>query len=261
MNPHGFDVAGRTYVVIGGAGLIGSAFSRALGEAGCNVVIADANKKRGAELLQSIRRSGGKAHFERVDIGSASSIEKLSKKVVKMFGSVHGVVNAAYPRTPKYPQAFEKTPQKETEKNLALMLGSNFSIVRAFSGPMKKQKHGSIVLLGSIYGIAAPRFSIYKGTDMINPPEYAAAKGGTIMLAKYFASLLGPYNIRVNSISPGGVLNNQPKPFLKEYAKHAKLAPGMLVPEDLAGALIFLFGDASKKVTGQNIVVDGGWTI
>ena len=239
-----FDLTGKVFVVIGGSGLIGKAFCEGLAQAGGIVVNAD-------------KKSGD----ENVDIANPKSVESLAKRVAKKFGHIDGVVNVAYPRTKNYPQAFGEASHKETLENISLMLGGNFSVVRAFAPLMKKQKKGSIVFLGSIYGVAAPKFEIYKGTSMANPPEYAAAKGGTIMLGKYFASLLGPSNIRVNTISPGGVFNNQPKSFLKAYNKHAKIKPGMLLPEDLAGALIFLFSDASKKVTGQNIVVDGGWTI
>jgi len=257
-----FDLHGKTFVIIGGAGLIGTAFSRSTADEGGDVVIADANEEKGRELAEELQRDAkGKVVFESVDIANADSINALAERVVKKLGRIDGVVNATYPRTPKYPQSFEKATHEDILENLSLMLGGNFSVVRAFATQMKRQKSGSIVFLGSIYGVVAPKFDIYKGTDMINPPEYAAAKGGTIMLAKYFASLLGPDNIRVNAISPGGVLDDQPESFLKAYAKHSRIQPGMLSPKDLCGALIFLFSDASKKMTGQNLVVDGGWTI
>src|SRR3989344_3447070 len=257
-----FNLRGKTFVIIGGAGLIGGAFSRAVAEAEGNVVVADSNEKKGKAITEDAKKNAaGNVVFENADIADPDSVEALAKRVVKTFGRVDGVVNATYPRTPKYPQSFDSARQKDMLENLSLMLGGNFSTVRAFAPQMKKQKDGSIVFLGSIYGVAAPKFEIYEGTDMVNPPEYAAAKGGTIMLAKYFASLLGPDNIRVNAISPGGVESGQPESFLKAYAKHTRLQPGMLLPEDLTGALLFLFSDASRKMTGQNLIVDGGWTL
>ena len=257
-----FDLSGKTFVIIGGAGLKGTAFSRALAKAGGNVVVADQNESKAKDLVAELSKGAkGDIAFENANIADPRSIDALAARVVEKFGRIDGVVNAAYPHTAKYPQAFGTATHEESMENISLMLGSNFSTVRSFAPHMKKQRGGSIVFLASIYGVVAPKFDIYEGTSMINPPEYAAAKGGTIMLAKYFASLFGGDNIRVNSISPGGVLNNQPESFLKEYAKHARLAPGMLTPEDLAGTLVFLFSDASKKMTGQNLVVDGGWTL
>ena len=257
-----FNLSGKTFVVIGGAGLIGTAFSRALALQGSNVVIAENNESKALALVAELEKNyDGTIMYEAADVANGASLEKLARHAVQKFRRIDGVVNATYPRTPNYGKSFDEATQKDILENLDLQLGSCFSTVRAFASHMKTQNSGSIVLLGSIYGIVAPRFDIYKDTNMVNPPEYAAAKGGTIALARYFASLLGPHNIRVNTISPGGVLDGQPKPFLREYAKHARLAPGMLAPEDLGGALVFLFSDASKKVTGHNLVVDGGWTI
>ena len=257
-----FDLTGKTFVVIGGAGLIGNAFSRALAESGGNMVVADQNESKAKDLVAELSKNAkGEVVFESADIADPKSVDTLATRVIEKFGRVDGAVNTAYPHTAKYPQAFGEATHEESMENISLILGGNFSTVRSFAPQMKKQKSGSIVFIGSIYGVVAPKFDIYKGTEMINPPEYAAAKGGTIMLSKYFASLLGPDNIRVNVISPGGVLDNQPEPLLKAYAKHARLAPGMLAPEDLAGTLVFLFSDASRKITGQNLIVDGGWTL
>ena len=256
-----FDLKGKIFVVVGGAGLIGAAFSRAIAELGGTVVVADQDETKAGPLVAELSKGTGEAAFESVNVADAGAVDALAGRVMKKYGRVDGVVNAAYPRTASYPQSFDTSSHEDILENLSLMLGGNFSIVRAFAPHMKKQKGGSIVFLGSIYGVVAPKFDLYDGTDMINPPEYAAAKGGTIMLAKYFASLLGPDNIRVNVISPGGVLNDQPESFLKAYKKHARLSPGMLSPEDLGGTLAFLFSDASKKMTGQNLIVDGGWTL
>ena len=125
---------------------------------------------------------------------------------------------------------------------------------------MIKQKAGVIVNMGSQYGFAAPRFEIYNGTDITMPVEYSAIKGGIINLTRYLASYLGKYNIRVNAISPGGVFNNQPKSFVKKYQQRVLLGKRMASVNDLAGVLVFLLSDASGYITGQNIVVDGGWT-
>ena len=126
---------------------------------------------------------------------------------------------------------------------------------------MIKQNYGNIINMGSIYGFAAPRFKIYEGTGMTNTVEYADIKGVIINLTKYLASYLGKYNIRVNCISPGGKYDHQPEAFLKKYSQKVLLEKRMGNVDDLTGALLFLLSDSSKYITGQNIVVDGGWSL
>jgi NAD(P)-dependent dehydrogenase (short-subunit alcohol dehydrogenase family) len=126
---------------------------------------------------------------------------------------------------------------------------------------MKAQKSGNIINIASIYGFAAPRFEIYDGTSMTMPVEYAAIKAGIINLTKYLASYLGGYNIRVNAISPGGLEDRQPASFIKNYSSNVLLGERMANPADITGVLLFLLSKQSQYITGQNIVVDGGWTL
>ena len=126
---------------------------------------------------------------------------------------------------------------------------------------MVNQKRGAIVNIASIYGFMAPRFELYENASFTSPVEYSAIKGGLLSLTKYLASYLGKHDIRVNAISPGGVYDNQPESFVAQYSKKAIIGNRMAEPGDLTGALIFLLSDASRYVTGQNIVVDGGWSI
>jgi len=119
---------------------------------------------------------------------------------------------------------------------------------------------GSIVSLSSIYGVIAPRFDIYEGTDMTMPVEYAAIKSGIIHLTKYFTRYFSGNGIRFNCVSPGGIIDRQPKEFLDKYRKYS-VSKGMLSPEDICGAVSFLLSDDSKYVNGQNIIVDDGWAL
>jgi len=107
----------------------------------------------------------------------------------------------------------------------------------------------------------APRFDLYEDANFTSPVEYSAIKGGLLSLTKYLASYLGEHDIRVNAISPGGVYNNQPESFVTRYCERTIIGKRMAEPDDLAGVLVFLLSDASKYITGQNIVVDGGWSI
>ena len=126
---------------------------------------------------------------------------------------------------------------------------------------MVKQKRGVIVFIASIYGFMAPRFELYENAGFTSPVEYSAIKGALLSLTKYLASYLGQHDIRVNAISPGGVHNNQSESFVAQYANKTVIGNRMAETDDLTGALVFLLSDASMYITGQNIVVDGGWSI
>lgn len=250
------NLKGKTCVIIGGAGLLGAAFARACAKNGANVVIADVNIEKGEALAKELS-----ATFEKVDISDPASVADLARRVEARCGNIDGVVNAAYPKTAHYGKAFLDAEVPHMLADLDLHVGGCMSAVKAFAPVMKKQKSGSFVFLASIYGVAAPRFEIYNGTKMTTPAEYAAAKGAIIALTRYFASLLGTDGIRVNAVSPGGIADNQPEIFVKEYLKHLAIGNGLLSPDDISGAVVFLLSDASKNMTGQNLVIDGGWTL
>lgn len=232
------DLKGKKIVVIG-AGLIGSAIAKACASASAGVVIADLDEKRG----------------EFVDVTDPASVEALAKKL----GTVDGVVNAVYPKSERFGASFEENTVENMLRDLTMHVSSCLCIGKSFAPRMEG---GSIVFLSSIYGFAAPRPELYKGTSMIGiPPEYSAAKGATIALTKNFATRFGKDGIRVNAVSPGGIADGQPKEFVERYARHLAIGSELLAPEDVAGAVVFLLSDASSKITGQNIVVDGGWTL
>ena len=125
---------------------------------------------------------------------------------------------------------------------------------------MVKQKTGSVVNIASTYGIVAPDFTIYDGTEMTSPAAYAAIKGGIINMTKYFASYLGKHNVRFNCVSPGGIFDNQNPIFVANYEKKVPLKR-MGKPVDIAPSISFLLSDDAGYITGHNLVVDGGWTI
>lgn len=232
------DLKGKRILIVG-AGLIGSAIAKACTTAGAEVVIADRDEKKG----------------EALDITDPAAVEVFAKKL----GTIDGVVNAAYPKSEQFGASFEENSVENMLSDLAMHVGSCMCIGKSFAPRMKG---GSIVFLSSIYGFAAPRPELYEGTSMIGiPPEYSAAKGAIIALTKNFATRFGKDGIRVNAVSPGGIADGQPKEFVERYAKHLAIGSELLAPEDVAGAVVFLLSDASSKITGQNIVVDGGWTL
>ncbi len=232
------DLSNKTIVIVG-VGLIGSAIARSCTEAGARVILADRDEKKG----------------EAVDITDPASVERLAEKV----GVVDGVVNAAYPKSERFGKGYEESSVSDMLRDLDFHVGGCLAIVKSFAPRMNK---GSIVFISSIYGIAAPRPELYEGTSMIGiPPEYSAAKGAIIALTKNFATRFGKKGIRVNAVSPGGVADGQPKEFVERYARRLAIGSALLSPEDVAGSVVFLLSEASSQITGQNIVVDGGWTL
>ena len=139
-------------------------------------------------------------------------------------------------------------------------LGGYFLTSQLFAKYFEKQGYGNIINLASIYGVIAPRFEIYNNTPMTMPVEYAAIKSGLIHLTKYMAKYFKGKNIRVNTISLGGIEDHQPESFLKAY-KEFCLNKGMLDAEDVSGTVLYLLSDLSEFVNGQNIVVDDGFTL
>ncbi len=259
-----FNLKNKTVIITGGAGLLGNAFSKACVEYGANIVIVDIDEKKGNELREQIKKETKNNNiiiFQKCDITNIGDIQKLIEITLTKFKRIDALVNNVYPRNKNYGRRFEDVTYEDFCENVNMHLGGYFLITKEVSKIMIKQKSGNIINVASIYGFSAPRFEIYKGTDMTMPVEYAAIKGGIINLTRYLASYLGKYNIRVNAISPGGVFNDQPESFVKKYSEKVILEKRMANTEDLIGTLLFLLSDASKYITGQNIAVDGGWSL
>ena len=256
------NLKNKTVIITGGAGLLGHAFSKACAECGANVVVTDIDE-RGNELVEQIKKEAKNSNviFQKCDITNIRGIQDLIDLASKKFKSIDALVNNAYPRNKNYGKKFEDVSFEGFCENVNMHLGGYFLITQQVAKVMMKQNYGNIINMASIYGFSAPRFEIYEKTDMTMPIEYAAIKGAIINLTKYLASYLGRYNIRVNVISPGGVFNNQPESFVKKYSEKVVLGKRMANTDDIVGTLIFLLSDASKYITGQNIVVDGGFTL
>jgi len=253
----------KTIIITGGSGMIGSAFSIVSAKYGANVVIIDIDKKKSDNLVKQIKEKTGndKIIYLKCNITSLNDIKKAIDVILNKFGEISVLVNNAYPRNKNYGKKYENVTYEDFCENINLHVGGYFLITQQVSKVMMKQNYGNIINIGSIYGFTAPRFEIYEGTEMTMPVEYAAIKGAIINLTKYLASYLGKYNIRVNCISPGGVYDHQPESFVKKYSQKLLLGKRMANVDDLTGALLFLLSDDSNYLTGQNIVVDGGWSL
>ena len=253
-----FELDGRIALVTGGAGLIGEAICAALLEQGARVVVAEASEDLGE---RAVDRLGPDASFEECDITDERSVSRLIDTVTGEHGRLDVLVNSAYPRNDAYGRPYEDVTYTDWCENVMDHLGGYYLTSRAAGAVMADQSAGgSVVNMGSIYGVAAPDFAVYEGLDMTSPVEYAAIKGGVINLTRYIASYLGPEGVRANVVSPGGVFDDQPGAFVERYEARTPLGR-MANPEDVAGAVAYLASDAAGYVTGHNLVVDGGWTV
>jgi len=170
------------------------------------------------------------------------------------------VVNNAYPRNANYGRKLEQVEYKDFCENVNLHLGGYFLVAQQFALFFRDHGGGNIVNMASIYGVTAPRFEVYENTAMTMPVEYAAIKSAIVHLTRYFAQYFKGEGIRVNCLSPGGILDRQPADFLQKYSSMCN-AKGMLDPVDVAGVLMFLLSDAAAFMTGQNLIVDDGWSL
>ena len=249
-----FSCENKVAVVTGGCGLIGREIVKGLSEYGAKVYIADINEEMARELInhEDIK-------FVYMDITSEDSVkEAIAKKIINDDG-IDIWVNSAYPKTKDWGLKLENIPFDSWKENLNHHLGGYFLCCQKVAEIMKNQGRGSIINLSSIYGVVAPDFSVYQDTDMTMPAAYSAIKAGIISITKYIAAYHGRFNVRANSISPGGIFDNQACSFVKKYSEKTMLGR-MASPNEVVGAVIFLASDASSYVTGANLIVDGGWT-
>ncbi len=252
---------GKVVVVTGGGGLLGAAFVQAIADKGGTAIVADLDASAANKVVQAIElMAPSKSYAELLDITDKDSVVGLIRRVVAKHGRIDAVVNNAYPRNRNYGRKLEQVTYEDFTDNLSAHLGGYFLVAQQFCLFFRDRGGGNVVNMTSIYGTLAPRFGIYEGTSMTMPVEYSAIKSGVIQLTRYFAQYFKADNIRLNCLSPGGVRDKQPQSFLDAYGEFCA-TKGMLEPPDLIGALLFLLSDASKYMTGQNLVIDDGFSL
>lgn len=251
---------GKIIVVTGGAGLLGRCFCTAIAQQGGVVVVADRDHDSAVRVVEEIVAVGGYAEAVSLDITDTASVDTIIKKLHSSHGRIDAVVNNAYPRNRNYGRKLEDVTYEDFCENVGLHLGGYFLVAQRFALYFRDQGYGNIVNLASIYGTMAPRFEVYAGTTMTMPVEYAAIKSAIIQLTRYFAQSFKADGVRVNTLSPGGILDGQAEAFLERYGAHCGVK-GMLEPADIVGSLVFLLSDASEYVTGQNLIVDNGFSL
>ncbi len=251
-----FSLKGRIAVVTGGAGLYGRPMCAALAEAGAHVVVASRSQEAREDWADQLLTRGLQATPLHLDLADLASIAAFCAELVRRFGRIDVLVNGAVHR-----QGGDLTHTSAADWEATSRINSLglFSITQACAEQMAVSGGGSIINIGSIYGVVGPDFSIYSGTDMSNPAYYAYDKGGMVNFTRYVACQYGPRGVRVNCISPGGLHSGQPEAFVRAYSARTPLGR-MAGEDDIKGAVVFLASDAAAYVTGVNLMVDGGWT-
>lgn len=252
----------KIIVITGGAGKLGQAFSRAILKSGGVPILADINLDAAVRVQQELAKEfpSGRSEALAVDITDRASIDTMIVEIRTKFGKIDALINNAYPRNANYGKPMFEVEYADFCENLNHHLGGYFLMCQRFGLFFKGQGYGNIVNISSVYGVVTPRFELYDGNTGGMPVEYAAIKAGLNHLSRYFAKAFKGMNIRVNCLSPGGILAGQPEEFLKKYNSFG-MSKGMLDREDVGGALVFLLSDNSRFVNGQNLIVDDGWTL
>ena len=207
---------GNVIVITGAAEASGTALVDAMAKERSIVVATDNDRDRLADLGERCLDylKSGHLHVKHLDITRPESVKALIAECNAEFGKIDGLVNNAYPRNAGYGRKLEDVSHEDFCDNVTTHLGGYFLVSQQFCSFFKRQGNGTIVNLSSIYGVISPRFDLYQDTDMTMPVEYAAIKSAVLQLTRYFAQYFKKDGIRVNAVSPGGILDDQPQSFL-----------------------------------------------
>jgi len=258
------SLKGRRALITGATGHIGKIIAQTLAEQGADLILVD---RPGSEydLLVNEITNDWKVQVQTYDcdLGKQSERDEMMKSLIEQDGPLNILVNnAAFVGTSDlqgWVTDFEHQTVETWRSALEVNLTAAFDLIKGLTPLFKKSKGASIINIGSTYGTWGPDYRLYEGTAMGNPAAYAASKGGLIQLTRWLATTLAS-DIRVNTISPGGVFRNQPEVFVERYEARTPLGR-MATEDDYRGAIAYLASDLSSYVTGQNLAVDGGWGV
>jgi len=263
-----FSLDNQVAIVTGACGKLGPVWTEALLDAGARVAALDLAGTKPTEAFAAVARQAGE-RLERIDcdITDRRSIEAAAAKVRQQFGTAAVLVNNAGvdqpPDSGGNRSAIENLPLEQFRRMVEVNLLGTFQVTQVFGGSMAGQGRGSIINIGSLYASVSPdqRFYDHLAGELpfLKSPAYGASKAGVVNMTKYFSTLWGPRGVRVNTLSPGGVLGAQDDQFKAKYGARVPLGR-MATFEDLKGPLVFLASDASSYVTGHELRVDGGFT-
>ncbi len=235
---------------MGGTGLIGSVLTKGFAECGARVIVGTRTPERYSNKTKRIK-------YLKIDIRSINSIRKFISTVTNKYRSIDVWINCAWPKNDNIAGPIEEVNENIVAKDITDHLLAFYLCCREIFIHMKKNKKGSIINYGSIYGSISPDFRIYKETEMKSSPSYSIIKGGIHAYTKYLACYAAPYNIRVNAICPGGILDKHSTKFKKKYGNRIPLGR-MANKEEMLNPALFLASEKSSYITGHLLNVDGG---
>jgi NAD(P)-dependent dehydrogenase (short-subunit alcohol dehydrogenase family) len=257
------SLAGRRALITGGAGHLGRVIALTLRELGADLILVD----RAGDALERVRAEllstgTGAVDIAECDLESERARDAfLSSPLVQEQPLSVLVNNAAFVGTSAlsgWSAPFAEQTVSAWRRALEVNVTAAFALSQGLLPLLRASRGASIVNIGSIYGVVGPDWSLYDGTAMANPAAYAVSKAGLLQLTRWMATTLAP-TVRVNAITPGGIARGQPDAFVEKYIARTPLQR-MATEDDFRGAIAFLASDLSAYVTGQNLIVDGGWT-
>lgn len=257
-----FDLSERVALVTGATGQLGYAMATALAEQGAHIAVNARTASSCKTLANSLSEKHNRAIPTPGDVTEESDVSRVVAEIESEFGQLDILVNNAYDGSIK---AFEEMSGFEFTDAFHKAVTSTFLTTKT-ALPLLQRDGGSIINIASIYGVVAPDHRIYGNTKLNNPPHYGAAKAGVIQFTRWLATKFAEDDIRANAVTPGGIydeslsrLDDYEGEFVPNYEDRTPLGR-MGTPEDLKGPVAFLASDASQWMTGQNLIVDGGWT-
>ena len=251
----------RCILITGAAGLIGSSLTRLAATTFDHVIATDIDSTK-LDLIfpKGNDVSPDNVTFKKLDVTDSSSLKQFFDDLAHFDITINSFVHCAYPRSSNWLAPFEHIDDEALDYNLSTQLGSAITFSKYVIAYFHSRSGGDLIHLSSIQGVCAPKFHHYEGTSMTSPIEYSAIKAGIISITKWLAKYCTNKNIRVNCVSPGGVINNQPSSFLSNYRNDCTNL-GMLTADHVAHAILFLLKPESYAINGHNLVVDDGWSL
>lgn len=252
----------KTVIITGGAGHVGRDIIKRLITSGAKVIIVDKDQISIDALIEELGNNADRVEIFQANLMEENSINELKLFIEKRKLKINFLVNAAafYDPLPGWGVKFEEESINAWQKVLYLNVTVPFFLVQQLLPLFSVDtEQASIVNISSMYGTVAPNLDLYEGTDMTNPCVYSVSKAGLNQQTKWLSTMLAP-KIRVNSVAPGGIFRNQNESFVEKYI-HKTPLKRMCTEEDVTNAVMFLLSKSSSYITGQNMLIDGGWSV
>jgi NAD(P)-dependent dehydrogenase (short-subunit alcohol dehydrogenase family) len=252
-----FNIADKVIVLTGACGTIGPTLAAALAERRAKLALVDLNPDAVDHLAASL---GATTIGIRANVANEDDAKRVARSVVEAFGCIDVLINGhQFKSTPAWSETAENFPLDVWQQIIDVNLTGTFLMCREVGRQMLAQGKGAIINLASTYGVVSSNPSLYVGNNASNPVAYSASKGAVVMLTKYLGAYWAHRGVRVNCLSPHGILARRDETFVRRFSEMSPMGRPMAV-EEIVGAVVFLASDASSYATGANLLVEGGWT-